>query len=121
MLTRFRSLNYLTFKKIQVKNTTTLTRTEALAYPALLRISLAPGLGLHDTGKMWNIIQQQGYVLTPDFAYKLLVLNEKRRAGLNVVLSGDTGVGKTEMLNLYSLAINSDSSIVADLLHLLEY
>jgi len=100
-------------------NASIVSLQEALSKPALLRISLAPGLGLSDTSKMWNIIKQQRYVLTPDFALKLLILNERRKVGLNVVLSGDTGVGKTELLNLYSLAINSDSSLVADLLYLL--
>jgi hypothetical protein len=59
-----------------------------------LRSHLAPGLGLLDTSRMINLIEQQKYVLTPDFALKLLILNERRKTQQNVILSGATGVGK---------------------------
>eukprot|EP01114_Cavostelium_apophysatum_P014001 TRINITY_DN3512_c0_g1_i9.p1 TRINITY_DN3512_c0_g1~~TRINITY_DN3512_c0_g1_i9.p1 ORF type:complete len:5234 (+),score=1501.00 TRINITY_DN3512_c0_g1_i9:231-15932(+) len=89
---------------------------EALAFPDVLRVSLAPGLGLLKTERMRSIVQQQNYVLTPDFSLKLVILNERRKILQNVILSGDTGVGKTELLSLYSTIINSDSDLVPDLL-----
>jgi len=46
-------------------------------------------------------ITQQKYVLTPDFAIKLLIINERRKIGRNIVFSGGTGVGKTETLDLF--------------------
>ncbi|KAL6077130.1 Replication factor C small subunit [Balamuthia mandrillaris] len=101
---------------ISVPKTSVLSLADAFAFPEQLRVKIAHGLGLTRTDKMWRIVEQQGYVLTPDFAVKLLILNEKRRIRMNVVLSGDTGVGKTEMLNLYSVIVNSDSQLVPDLL-----
>lgn len=79
------------------------------------RAAIAPGLGLREDGSVLRIISQQRYVMTPDFGFKLMVLNERRKVGQNVILAGDTGVGKTEMLRMYAVVINSDSSIVADL------
>ena len=78
---------------------------------------------------LYPIIVQQGYVLTPDFALKLLLLNDCRNARQNVILSGDTGnlwnsfikvtkigVGKTELLSILSLAINNDTELIPDII-----
>lgn len=81
-----------------------------------------------------DFIIQQKYVLTPDFAVKLLLVHERLKAGQAVILSGDTvlsflfllpdiyiavqGVGKTELFNLYSVIINADSTHVPDILDL---
>jgi hypothetical protein len=54
-----------------------LTLEEALTDAATLRACLENGLGLRQG--MHRIIDQQGYVLTPDFALKLLILNERFR------------------------------------------
>lgn len=40
--------------------------------------------------KCLYIINQQKYVLTPDFALKLLIIHERLKAGQAVILSGDT-------------------------------
>lgn len=37
-----------------------------------------------------------------DFGIKLLVLNERKRVGANVILRGDTGTGKSELFAVYS-------------------
>ena len=89
----------------------------ALSDSARLRVNLAPGLGLFKTARMVNIITQQRYVLTPDFALKLLILNERRKVHQNVILSGNTGIGKTELMSLFSLVINSDSELLPDILY----
>eukprot|EP01088_Endostelium_zonatum_P014249 TRINITY_DN3042_c0_g1_i1.p1 TRINITY_DN3042_c0_g1~~TRINITY_DN3042_c0_g1_i1.p1 ORF type:complete len:4305 (+),score=884.29 TRINITY_DN3042_c0_g1_i1:1356-12917(+) len=70
---------------------------------------------------MRNIIMHQNYVMTPTFANKLMIIDERRRCKQPIILSGDTGLGKTEMLSLYSLIINQDIQtkqgyVVADLL-----
>jgi predicted ATPase len=73
-------------------------------------------LGLVQTERMGRTITQQRYVLTPDFALKLLILNERRKVHQNVILSGNTGIGKTELMSLFSLVINSDSELLPDIL-----
>lgn len=89
----------------------------ALTDPGLLRSTLALGIGLNQTNRMVNLIEQQQYVLTPDFALKLLILNERRKVRQNVIFCGNTGVGKTELMSLFSLVINSDSDILPDILY----
>lgn len=42
-----------------------------------------------------TILARQQFALSADFAIKLLILNERRRVGANVILCGDTGVGKS--------------------------
>ena len=63
----------------------------ALENSARLRIDLALGLGLKDSSKMKELIDQLEYILTPDFAMRLLILNERRLIKQSVILSGDTG------------------------------
>eukprot|EP01100_Stratorugosa_tubuloviscum_P011194 TRINITY_DN4959_c0_g2_i3.p1 TRINITY_DN4959_c0_g2~~TRINITY_DN4959_c0_g2_i3.p1 ORF type:complete len:225 (+),score=80.64 TRINITY_DN4959_c0_g2_i3:422-1096(+) len=65
---------------------------------------------------MIQLIEQQKFVLTPDFAIKLLILEQRRRSGRSIILSGDTGIGKTEMLSLYSLIINLNSNLIPNVL-----
>jgi hypothetical protein len=73
-----------------------------------LRRSVAPAFGLSETNRMGPILASRGYVLSKDFAIKLLVLHERKKVGANVILSGDTGTGKSELLGLYSAVINCD-------------
>jgi uncharacterized membrane protein len=81
-----------------------------------LRRTLAEALGVKNTGKMWSIIEQKRYVLTPHLAHKMLHLHARKRSGNNVILVGDTGQGKTEMVDFYSLFLNMDSELLPDLL-----
>eukprot|EP01105_Mastigella_eilhardi_P018255 TRINITY_DN4218_c1_g1_i5.p1 TRINITY_DN4218_c1_g1~~TRINITY_DN4218_c1_g1_i5.p1 ORF type:complete len:4438 (+),score=1224.04 TRINITY_DN4218_c1_g1_i5:2312-15625(+) len=67
---------------------------------------------------LWPIIAKLCYVLTPDFMLKLLLLNDCLHARQNVVLTGDTGVGKTELLRMFSLAINLRTDFIPDVLAL---
>ncbi|KAH3760870.1 AAA+ ATPase [Pelomyxa schiedti] len=63
-----------------------------------------------------SIIEQQQYILTPDFALKLLILYDHMKAGHNLTLCGGTGTGKTELLNIFSVIINANTKLVPDLL-----
>ncbi len=65
---------------------------------------------------MIHIINQLGYVLTPEFALRLLILHEKCSSNHSLVLSGDTGIGKTELLELFSALINSNTNQIPDIL-----
>jgi len=91
-----------------------LTLKDAEENPVRLRRDLAPALGL-DSSKMISILQRgAGYVLTPDFALKLFVLNERRKAGVSTLFEGDTGVGKTEILRIYMEILNSRANVMPD-------
>jgi len=80
--------------KTSIKSASVLDRQTAIENPSRLRIDIAPALNV-ESSKMINILQRgSGYVLTPDFALKLYVLNERRKAGIPTLFSGDTGVGK---------------------------
>lgn len=67
-----------------------------------MRARLAIGVGLEQTNLMRNVVDLTNYVLTPDFALKLLVLNERLKVGASTILCGGTGVGKTELLNFFA-------------------
>lgn len=69
---------------------------------ARLRACLASGVGLRETNRMRSVVDLTNYILTPDFALKLLVLYERRKIGVSTILCGGTGVGKTELLNFFS-------------------
>ena len=81
-----------------------------------LREHIAPAFGLADPTRITRVLNSMGYVLSNDFAIKLLILNERRRVNANVILCGDTGVGKSEVFSLYSTVVNADSDIIPDLL-----
>eukprot|EP00727_Mastigamoeba_balamuthi_P014126 m51a1_g9336 hypothetical protein (4370) ;mRNA; r:36058-55372 len=92
------------------------TTADALQSEAILRVKLAHGLGCKRTQNVCKLFEQQGYVLTPDFATKMILLNDMMRANQNVILTGDTGVGKTELLNMLALLVNEDSGMIPDLM-----
>ncbi len=93
-----------------------LTLPQAINSPSFLRQKLAEGLGLRDSSKMLHIITQLGYVLTPEFALRLLILHEKCYSNYSLVFSGDTGIGKTELLELFSALVNSNTDQIPDIL-----
>lgn len=41
------------------------------------------------------VILRKGYILTLDYTFKILAINERMKAGLPVIIQGETGVGKT--------------------------
>jgi hypothetical protein len=91
---------------------------EARSNPGRLRQAFGLGLGLTDSSKMFRITSAMQYVLTPELALRLLQLHQFRSARRNCILSGRTGTGKTQLLNLYSLIVNSDSTLLPDILDL---
>jgi hypothetical protein len=80
-----------------------------------LRSVMAPAYGLADSKVFTRLLRKKGYVLSTDFAVKLLILNERRRVRANVILSGDTGVGKSELFSTFATVVNADSDIIPDL------
>lgn len=49
-----------------------------------------------------NILKQSNYVLTPDYVMKMLYINEYMECKSPVVLCGETGVGKTFLIEMIS-------------------
>ncbi len=48
------------------------------------------------------------FILTENFAYKLFHIHERKLTKLTLIIEGETGVGKTFLLNFYSLLLNSN-------------
>jgi hypothetical protein len=78
--------------------------------------ALALTLGVTDTRRFLNVIRQQRFIMTFDFVVKLLLLNDRRIVGQNVIFKGDTGLGKTETLDLFALVLNCNTNLVPDLI-----
>lgn len=79
---------------------------------AELAVTLARSLGV-PADDIRRTVQEQRYVMTKDYACKILAVHERKKSRITVVIEGETGVGKTEMLRIYSLLINNQSALVA--------
>ena len=64
-------------------------------------ISRALDVKLDKSGRL-KLVDDAGYVLTLDYAVKMLNIHERYRCGVPVIIEGETGVGKTALLNLLS-------------------
>ena len=72
---------------------------------------IASGLGITQSkAKVKEIIKLRKYVFTRDFVFKLLFVHDRMKARENVLFEGDTGVGKTELLSIYSYLVNYTSN-----------
>ena len=49
-----------------------------------------------------QIIDDNNYILTLDYALKMININERKECGMPVIIEGETGVGKTELLKMLS-------------------
>ena len=68
------------------------------------RLSKAFGIKLQE-GRL-SLIDRHEYVLTPDYAVKMFAMNERRHCGVPVIIEGETGVGKTKLMEMLSLLWN---------------
>ena len=50
---------------------------------AKLRIAMAPAMGVK---RLLPLVQSRGFVLTPDIALKMHILNERRKVSGNVII-----------------------------------
>ena len=69
---------------------------------------LARGLGVPcnpETGHI-DLLDDMQYVMTLDFAVKMLTIHERRLCGIPVIIKGETGVGKTFLLETLSALWN---------------
>eukprot|EP00117_Sycon_ciliatum_P024003 scpid1179/ scgid2565/ Putative uncharacterized transmembrane protein DDB_G0290641 len=53
-----------------------------------------------------TLLNNDGFVLTWDFTYKLLLVDERQRSKLPLIMVGETGVGKTFLLEMYTKLLN---------------
>ena len=63
-------------------------------------LSRALNVGLKD-GQL-SIINDSAYVLTLDYAIKMLNIHERYKCGVPVIIEGETGVGKTFLVEMLS-------------------
>lgn len=52
--------------------------------------------------KRLKIIDDNNYILTLDYALKMINIHERKECGMPVIIEGETGVGKTELLRMLS-------------------
>ena len=63
---------------------------------------LAHAISIEKTETISKLIEEEEYVLTVDFLLKMLNIHERRMCKYPVVLVGETGVGKTKLLEFLS-------------------
>lgn len=66
---------------------------------------LARALGIRVKNRIQDIDDQQ-YVLTVDYALKMLDIHERYHCGIPVIIEGETGVGKTSLVDMLSILWN---------------
>lgn len=66
---------------------------------------LARALGIQIKGTLKDIDEQK-YVLTLDYALKMLDIHERYQCGIPVIIEGETGVGKTALVDMLSILWN---------------
>ena len=59
------------------------------------------GVPLNENGFLTPIDESE-YVLTLDFAVKMLNIHERAECGVPVIIEGETGVGKTALVEMMS-------------------
>ncbi|KAH3763811.1 AAA+ ATPase [Pelomyxa schiedti] len=84
----------------------------AVEDPRLLRQQLQLTFGMEN---IQEVIERKKYILTPDFALKMLLVYDHMNAGTNLVISGGTGTGKTELLDVFGTLLNSRTKLTPNL------
>ena len=69
-------------------------------------LSRALNIPLNDKKRL-TAIDEENYVLTLDFAIKMLQIHERYECGEPVIIQGETGVGKTALIQMLSKLWNS--------------
>ena len=64
-------------------------------------LSRALTVPLGDNGRL-RIIDESAYVLTLDYTLKMLNIHERCECGMPVIIEGETGVGKTALVEVLS-------------------
>ena len=76
-------------------------------------VSMALGVPYNSKTGHIDILDKREYVMTLDYAVKMLAIHERRLCGVPVVIKGESGVGKTFLLETLSALWNH--ALLADL------
>ncbi|KAJ3128355.1 hypothetical protein HK100_009209 [Physocladia obscura] len=77
-------------------------REDAISSPARMRLEVASSIQMNDSCNVKQVMKSSKYIVTPDLCVKLLFLHARKISGNNLIFSGETGTGKTEILDFYS-------------------
>jgi len=77
-----------------------------------IRSLIAQLFGFSDAISLGKVLNDAGFVLTDHSVAQLLQLHGRRRINEPIIFEGDTGVGKSFLLQLYCLLLNQDPGIV---------
>jgi len=58
-------------------------------------------------GGYLSSVDKNEYVLTLDYTLKMLSIHERYKCGVPVVIQGETGVGKTALVEMYTILMNN--------------
>jgi len=58
-------------------------------------------------GGYLSSVDEHEYVLTLDYVLKMLSIHERYKCGVPVVIQGETGVGKTALVEMYTILMNN--------------
>ncbi len=70
---------------------------------------LSRALNVNLEGNRLTTIDESKYVLTLDYAMKMLNIHERYECGVPVIIEGETGVGKTALIKMLSKLWNFSS------------
>jgi Cdc6-like AAA superfamily ATPase len=70
-----------------------------------------------------KLLAEEKYVLTLDYTLKMLNIHERRQCGVPVIIEGETGVGKTALIEMLSKLwnISQRNQILSQKKHFLDY
>ncbi|KYQ93487.1 hypothetical protein DLAC_06181 [Tieghemostelium lacteum] len=100
------------------KRNSLFTLQHAQKHPNEFKTVISNSFGITTRTYIINYLSEQyGFVLTNELAHRLVVLNNKIKTQRSLILTGDTGVGKTFILIFYSLLINASNDSLPDIIH----
>ena len=60
-----------------------------------------------DTQRVGELLLRWNFILTADVTFKMVLLHHRMKAGIPVIIEGETGVGKTYLLEMYTELLNA--------------
>lgn len=80
-----------------------------------LDLALSRSMGVKLRNGRITLFDESNYVLTLDFALKMLNIHERRKCKIPVIIEGETGVGKTALIEMLSKLWNE--SLITEFKH----